>query len=107
MSYDGLLADSCVIYTRTQSDGKVKAGSYTAGSPVPCRVLKRIANTVSPEKTQFGTQMRTRVCLRKTETIARRDRILHDGVMYEVIDLVKPFDAVSQHHTVAICETVA
>lgn len=108
MSFNRLLSDECLIYNRSVTSGKVTTESFSAqSSSVKCRVLKRIANTVNPEKTQYGTQIRTRIVLRKTETIARRDRILHDGTMYEVIELSKPFDRRSQHHIVAFCETVA
>lgn len=106
MPFGDLLPDRCTIQNRTvDTSGKTHVESWAAqAAPTPCRALIRIANSYDAEKARQATSVRARFALPKTAVVAKRDRILHDGEVYEVIKVVKPFDAAAQHHTVAICE---
>lgn len=106
MNFLPLLNDSCTILTRTLTTGKTDTESWTDSATMPCRVLKQ-AVSARPDKTQHATSVRCRFVLRKSETVAIRDRIRHGGRLYDVIEVIRPFDGVAVHHTVALAEAVA
>lgn len=109
MSYEGLLPDRCTIQNRTlDTSGKTKTETWTAQTEeTPCRALFQAISRSNPDKTQNATAIRSRFALPKTAVIAIRDRISHDGRIYDVIHVTTPFDAAEAHHKVAICEAVA
>jgi len=108
MSFEDLLTDTCMIYNRTVDEtAKTAKETFTAQSTLEkCRVMKRAASTVNPEKTQHGMVIRTVIAMRAGATVSVRDRILHENRMYEVIEVIQPRDGASVHHKNCLCEGV-
>lgn len=107
MSFSQLLSDSCTIYNRTVTEGMTDTESWTAqSSAVPCRVLKKSHSFRTEEKTQRATYVSTVFVLKKSATIAVRDRISHESRMYEVVEVVTARGASQAHHKNAICEAI-
>jgi len=106
MSFTSLLSDSCVIQNRTVTSGKVDTESWKAQDSVKCRVLKRERRSMSGEKVQHATRVRTVFVLPKSAKVYVRDRIEHDGRAYEVIEVVKPRGTRNMHHVNAVCDAV-
>lgn len=108
MSLSSLLPDTCSIQRKTVTEGMIDTESWaTLATGVRCRVMKRSSVKTSPQTAQWATVISTRFVLSKNQTIAIRDRIIHEGRTYDVIELVEPFDQRAKHHRIAVCEAVA
>lgn len=106
MSFTSLLSDSCIIQNRAVTSGKVDTESWKAQDRVKCRVLKRERSSVSGEKVQHATRVRTVFVLPKSAKVFVRDRIEHDNRIYEVIEVVESRGSRNIHHVNAICDAV-
>jgi hypothetical protein len=107
MSYDGLLVDRCVIQARSvNSSGMDDTESWSSGTSVPCRKLTRSTVKGNADKTQFSTVISTRFALLISTAISPRDRILHEGRIFTVIDVLSAFDARKKRIKTAICEAI-
>lgn len=112
MSYTSLLNDSCVIQTRTvDTSGKTDTESWVAQAPTRCRALKKVSRRQSsPEgamKVQYAVYVAVNFALPNSSNVAKRDRIVHDGLTYDVIEVQKPRDRSGRHHKVAVCDVLA
>lgn len=108
MSFADLLVDSCTIQNRIVDDsGMTDTESFTSQDPVSCRVFKNSATLFNAQKAQHATAIKTRFALPVSAVIAIRDRISHEGRIYDVVEVVAPFGSNEKHHKVAICEVIA
>ncbi len=108
MSYATLLADSCVIQRKSVlANGKTDLETFSNIGPISCRVLKRSAVKGNVTTAQYSTVVSTRFVLPKGADVLIRDRILHEGRVYDVIEVVQPFNMKEKHHVIAICEAIA
>jgi hypothetical protein len=81
-----LLPDLAVIHTRSvvNDGGGGQTETFVAGITVPCR----IASTGGGEKGESGSRIDDRtthvLTIPKATVVGAKDRIVHDGVTYEV-----------------------
>lgn len=104
MSFTALLKDLCTIENYVR-DRTLKTATETWNAQkveTRCRVLKREASTYNPEQGTSTTKLRVRIVLPKSAIIGTRDRIVHDGRRYEVLE-INLAGGYGTHHIVAIC----
>jgi len=103
-----LLADTCTIRRRTLvTSGMTDTETFADAGTARCRLLKNSATLFNAEKAQHATAIKTRFVLPVDTIVAIRDRILHEGRAYEVVEVIAPFNTRQKHHKIAVCEIVA
>lgn len=103
-----LLTDRCTIQARTVTRGMTDVEAWSSqADPTPCRLLKRSAVKGNAEKTQYSTVISARFALPLSAVISIRDRILHEGRVYDVVEVIEPFAGTAKHHKVAVCDAFA